>query len=96
MKRLAIFAFVAVLVACGSDDGSSGDATNITVLIGKNEIATQFETMVEDFNASHDDIDVETMPLGGQNAYERMTTLYSSGSAPTIMMMRFLPFMTDC
>ncbi|WP_066174955.1 ABC transporter substrate-binding protein [Bacillus marinisedimentorum] len=80
---------VSLLAACGGSEGSSGsskDKTKISVLIGKPEVIGQFEDMVKEFNSTHD-IEVSVIPLAGQNSYEKMTSLYSSNNAPTIMMM---------
>jgi raffinose/stachyose/melibiose transport system substrate-binding protein len=70
-----------------NDGDSSSDKTEISVLIGKEEIATEFEETVDAFNESHDDINLSIIPLAGVNAFEKMTTLYSSGNAPTILNM---------
>lgn len=73
----------------GSTGGNSGSTkkTEISLLIGKSEIAKQLEDMVKEFNDTHEGIKLSMIPLAGQNAFEKMTALYSSGNAPTIMSM---------
>ncbi|KJD42695.1 MULTISPECIES: ABC transporter substrate-binding protein [Paenibacillus] len=87
------------LAACsGSENSSSsanqrgepakaGSPTEISVLIGKSEIISQFEEMVEHYNTSQDQVKVSIISLGNQNAFDKMTTLYASNNAPTISMM---------
>lgn len=61
------------------------DNTLITFLIGKEEIANQLNETVQAYNASQDLYTVEIMPLAGQNANERMMSLYASNNAPVLM-----------
>ena len=59
---------------------------SITVFMAKPEIAAPFETMLAEYNrlTGHN---VTMIPLpAGQEVYERMTTLYAAGNAPTIAM----------
>ncbi|MCT8137125.1 carbohydrate ABC transporter substrate-binding protein [Anaerobacillus sp. CMMVII] len=101
MKKLFSLLVVAALLtlaACGSGNdqtspetsgstgGGSAKATEITILMGKPEIAKEFEAAVADFS-NETGVKVTIIPLAGANAFERMTSLYSSGNAPTIMMM---------
>ncbi|MBN2981944.1 MULTISPECIES: ABC transporter substrate-binding protein [Cohnella] len=89
LSILLILAFmVSVLAACGggSDGGEeAGSKVEITVLVGKQEIAQQFEEMVKEYNESQDGANVTVVSTAGQNGYERITTLYAAGNAPTIM-----------
>lgn len=96
MKRtlssvLLVILMVSVLAACGggntneSNTGASTEKTKISVLVGKQEIAQQFEEMVKEYNESQDKVEVTLIPTAGQNGYERITTLYASGNAPNIM-----------
>jgi len=62
------------------------EGTEISILLGKPEIAGQFETAVDEFS-DETGIDVTIIPLAGANAFEKMSSLYSSGNAPTISMM---------
>lgn len=103
MKRIYMLILAVLLVilsACGNDTNgnsekekgnakteTSGKATEISILLGKPEIAVQFDEMLAEFQESNKDIKITVIPLAGQNAYEKMTTLYSSKNAPTIMMM---------
>jgi raffinose/stachyose/melibiose transport system substrate-binding protein len=78
-----------LLVGCGKK-GDSGAANNdapvsITILMGKPEVAGQFEKMLADYGKKTG-INITMIPLAGQDAYEKMITLYASGNAPTILM----------
>lgn len=95
MKRMISLALVAVmaltlLAACGKDDSkgnASGGTTEVTLLIGKPEIAAEIENMIKDYNKLQNKAKITIISLGESNAFEKMTTLYSSKNAPTIMMM---------
>lgn len=65
----------------------SGEKVEVTILGNiKAEIKPQFEELVENYNSSQDKYEVVSVPLDG-NAFEKMTALYASGNAPTIMTM---------
>lgn len=93
MKKLALILAAAFLTltlsACGAPAGSAGQAggsgTSITVLMGKPEVGSQFEKMLAEYSAQSG-VNVTMIPLAGQDAYEKMTSLYASGNAPTILM----------
>ncbi|MGZ7445653.1 ABC transporter substrate-binding protein [Paenibacillus sp. TH7-28] len=100
MKRtLSSFLLVGLLslalAACGGkagtdnagagNAGGSGAKTEISVLVGKQEISKQFEEMVQEYNSSQDKVKVSLIPMAGQNGYQRITTLYASNNAPNIM-----------
>jgi raffinose/stachyose/melibiose transport system substrate-binding protein len=75
-------------VACGgsSDNkGGSSEAKEISVLMGKPEVSAQFEEMLKAY-ATETGVKVTMIPLAGQDAYEKMTSLYASGNAPNILM----------
>lgn len=66
---------------------SSGEKIEITILgTLKTEVATQFEEARQAYNESQDKYELVSIPLDG-NAFEKMTSLYASGNAPTIMAM---------
>lgn len=76
--------------APAADGSSSSPAapasdTSITILMGKPEVGKQFEQMLTDYTTKTG-VGVTMIPLAGQDAYEKMTSLYASGNAPTIMM----------
>jgi raffinose/stachyose/melibiose transport system substrate-binding protein len=64
---------------------NSGDTVAITILMGKPEVAGQFEKMLANYGVKTG-VNITLIPLAGQDAYEKMTTLYASGNAPTILM----------
>lgn len=66
---------------------NNGDKIEVTILGNiKTEVATQFEEARQAYNASQDKYELVSIPLDG-NAFEKMTSLYASGNAPTIMTM---------
>ncbi|MFW5736810.1 MAG: ABC transporter substrate-binding protein [Halanaerobium sp.] len=88
IKKLTMILLVLALVfSVNTAVMAQDDVTEISLLIGKPEIAAQLEDMVEAFNDEKDDIELELIPLSGQNAYQRFTSMYSSGNAPTIINM---------
>lgn len=88
LKKLTMFLLVLALVfTLNTGVMAQDEVTEIKLLIGKPEIAEQLEAMVEAFNNEKDDIELELIPLAGQNAYQRFTSMYASGNAPTIINM---------
>lgn len=76
------------LTACSTAPSSQGGTksdVSITILMGKPEVGSQFEAMLKDYT-SKTGVKVTMIPLAGQDAYEKMTSLYASGNAPTILM----------
>ena len=86
---LALLLCLTSLAGCGTGSSGSGggasDGTSITILMGKPEVGKQFEQMLSDYTQATG-VKVTMIPLAGQDAYEKMTSLYASGNAPTIMM----------
>lgn len=81
---------VSVLAGCSSNktaENSTGDKVQVNILMGKPEVAKQFEEMLTEYNNSNKNAKITMIPLGGQNASEKMATLYASKNAPTIMML---------
>lgn len=81
---------ISVLAACGANNNSQNDSTSaekteISVLVGKQEISAQFEKMVKEYNATQDKVTVSLIPTAGQNGYERISMLYASNNAPNVM-----------
>jgi raffinose/stachyose/melibiose transport system substrate-binding protein len=77
---------VVLLAGCSKSSGSkSGRGVSITILMGKPEVAAQFEKMLAEYGEKAG-VNVTMIPLAGQDAYEKMTTLYASGNAPSILM----------
>jgi raffinose/stachyose/melibiose transport system substrate-binding protein len=70
------------------DAGASGEVTELTVLgTLKPEIATQFEAAVEAWNASQSLYQLAIVPLPVGEFLQTATAMYSSGNAPTMMVM---------
>ncbi|MGP3778631.1 ABC transporter substrate-binding protein [Halanaerobium saccharolyticum] len=87
-KKMTMFLLVLALVfTVNAGVMAQDEVTEIQLLIGKPEIAEQLESMVEAFNNENKDIELELIPLAGQNAYQRFTSMYASGNAPTIINM---------
>lgn len=85
-----------ILAACGSGSNNKSDSeqgnsstekkAGFSILIGKPEIAEQFEKTVKQYSKEKN-VEISIIPLGNTTANEKLTTLYSSGNAPTIMML---------
>lgn len=92
-KIVALFAalmFALSLTACGApaggtSGGKGNGGTSITILMGKPEVGSQFEQMLAEYT-KNTGVNVTMIPLAGQDAYEKMTSLYASGNAPNILM----------
>lgn len=68
-------------------DDAASTGTKITFLNTKGEIQAQLEEAAKTFQADTG-IELEIIPTGaGESPFEKMTTLYNSGNAPTISMM---------
>lgn len=78
---------LALLLMLGSLTAFAGsdEKVSITILMGKPEVGSQFEQMLAAYSAETG-VEVTMIPLAGQDAYEKMTSLYASGNAPTILM----------
>lgn len=86
-KALALLIPAVLLAGCGGDDSSNSKRTQVTILgTIKGEIGPQFEDAIEAYNASQEEYELVSLPLDG-NAYEKMTAMYASNNAPTIMVM---------
>ena len=71
-----------------ADEGTAeeGEPVEISFLVTKPEIVTQFEETFSTYMASHPNVTISAIPLSGQTIYEKLTSLYASGNAPTITM----------
>ncbi|MDR1901655.1 MAG: ABC transporter substrate-binding protein [Treponema sp.] len=79
---------LALVIGCSKKQGAqaiSSGGVSITILMGKPEVAAQFEKMLADYGGKTG-VKITMIPLAGQDAYEKMITLYASGNAPSILM----------
>lgn len=75
-----------LLSGCGgSSSGKSENKTEISMLIGKEEIAKELDETIEKYNSTQDKYEVKLIPLAGQNATEKITSLYASKNAPVLI-----------
>jgi ABC-type sugar transport system, periplasmic component len=74
-----------LLTGCSSGGGSSSGKTNVSLLIGKEEIAKELDETIAKYNSSQDKYNVKIIPLAGQNANEKLTSLYASKNAPVLI-----------
>ncbi|MGB8451669.1 MAG: ABC transporter substrate-binding protein [Anaerocolumna sp.] len=65
---------------------SGNEKVEISFLVTKPEIVTQFEETFAGYMESHPNVTISAIPLSGQTIYEKLMTLYSAGNAPTITM----------
>lgn len=82
---IACILVICLFGGCSRSSGAKDDVVSITILMGKPEVAAQFEKMLADYTKKTG-INITMIPLAGQDAYEKMMTLYASGNAPTISM----------
>ncbi len=87
IKRIVWLTAFILIISILSGIGIAKEKTTITILIGKEEIAQQFDETVKFYNATHANLQVKIVPLASQNAYQRMAALYAADNAPTIMQM---------
>lgn len=86
MKKLVgVIMFVAfltmsVLANCAAKK------VEISFLVTKPEIITEFRKTFDAYTATHPNVTISTIPLSGMTIYEKLTSLYVSGNAPTITM----------
>lgn len=64
----------------------NGEKVEISFLVTKPEIVPQFEETFKRYRATHPNVTISAIPLSGQTIYEKLTSLYASGNAPTITM----------
>lgn len=78
-----------LLIGCSNgtknEGGNGSKKTEISMLIGKEEIAKELDETVEAYNNFQDKYQVKVIPLAGQNATEKITSLYASKNAPVLM-----------
>jgi raffinose/stachyose/melibiose transport system substrate-binding protein len=84
-KLIGIIMWVAFLAMSAQVNGSA-QKVEISFLVTKPEIVTEFRKTFDAYTASHPNVSISTIPLSGQTIYEKLTTLYASGNAPTITM----------
>lgn len=72
--------------AVGSTDTGSGEPVEITFLVSKPEAVSQYEEVFQKYHDLNPNVTISTIPLSGQSVVEKMTSLYASGNAPTVMM----------
>jgi raffinose/stachyose/melibiose transport system substrate-binding protein len=96
MKRLLGLVLTLMLVISSFTGCSKATKENsqaqkevkITVLNSKGEIQTQLEEMAKAFMAENPGITVDVIPApAGQSPFEKVTSMYASGNAPTIAML---------
>lgn len=56
----------------------------ISILSAKPEISAQLEAAIKDFEAANTGVTVTLIALNQQNPFEKQTSMYASGNAPTI------------
>jgi raffinose/stachyose/melibiose transport system substrate-binding protein len=73
-------------IKSGKVDSKSDKKIEISILMGKPEIGSQFENMLSFYNSKNPNVNITMIPLAGQDAFAKMTSLYASGNAPSISM----------
>ncbi|MBP1042674.1 carbohydrate ABC transporter substrate-binding protein [Vagococcus sp. BWB3-3] len=85
MKLLSMSMAVSALILAGCGSGGASDRTEVSLLIGKEEIAKELDETVLKYNQSQETYTVKIIPLAGQNATEKLTSLYASKNAPVMV-----------
>lgn len=87
-KRLLISIFLVLfLINLGGGLFASSTKVKITFMSTKGEINPQLEEVFKNFSKDYPNITVELIPVGaGQSPFEKLSTMYASGNAPTIAM----------
>lgn len=78
--------FVSGCTENGNKKGEAGKE-EVSLLIGKEEIAKELDETIAKYNSTQDKYEVKIIPLAGQNATEKLTSLYASKNAPVMMNM---------
>jgi len=84
-KFVGVIMLMAFLVMSVVANGAPAKV-EISFLVTKPEIVTQFRKTFDAYTATHPNVTISTIPLSGQTIYEKLTSLYASGNAPTITM----------
>ncbi|TCL62553.1 raffinose/stachyose/melibiose transport system substrate-binding protein [Hydrogenispora ethanolica] len=84
-KFLGMIMLIAILAMAVVTHGAP-KKVEISFLVTKPEIVTQFRKTFDAYSATHPNVTISTIPLSGQTIYEKLTSLYASGNAPTITM----------
>jgi raffinose/stachyose/melibiose transport system substrate-binding protein len=91
MKKLfvvlaLILTLALALTACG---GGKSDVVKITLMQSKTEIQSDLQTVIDDFNEKHEDIEVELLGTSGDNYATVLQSNFAAdpATAPTIFSM---------
>jgi multiple sugar transport system substrate-binding protein len=83
MSGIAASAAVALLAACGSASGSDGGPSTVEYWLWQDDATdTTWTDLAADFNASHDDVQVNLTTIPLDQYQDRLLTAASSGTAP--------------
>jgi raffinose/stachyose/melibiose transport system substrate-binding protein len=81
---------VSIFTGCGSTSSSSSSSADqkvtITLLNSKGEIETQLEDEAKAFTKVNPNITVQVMPVGSGTTFQKLSSMYAAGNAPTIQM----------
>jgi multiple sugar transport system substrate-binding protein len=83
---VSMAAVLAALAGCGSGGGgSSSGTTQITVWEGYTDVEGKaFQTLVDEFKASHKDIDVKVLETNNDYALQKVLTAVRGGTPPDV------------
>ncbi len=86
MKKFIVFIVFSAFLVMSAVANSAPQKVEISFLVTKPEIVTEFRKTFDAYTATHPNVTISTIPLSGQTIYEKLTSLYASGNAPTITM----------
>jgi multiple sugar transport system substrate-binding protein len=82
---VSVAATVLALAGCGGGSGSSSGKTQITVWEGYTDTEGKaFQQLVDDFQASHSDIDVKVLETNNDYALQKVLTAVRGGTPPDV------------
>jgi multiple sugar transport system substrate-binding protein len=82
---VSVAAALLALAGCGGGGGSSSGTTEITVWEGYTDVEGKaFQQLVDDFQASHQDIDVKVLETNNDYALQKVLTAVRGGTPPDV------------
>src|SRR5262245_6599333 len=82
---VSVAALLCAATGCGGGDESSNGKTQITVWEGYTDVeGDAFHQLVDEFNTSHDDIDVKVLETNNDYVLQKVLTAVRGGTPPDV------------
>ncbi|ACK41838.1 MULTISPECIES: ABC transporter substrate-binding protein [Dictyoglomus] len=86
-KVLSLILVLSFIIFLNLGGLNAAEKVKITLLSTKGEINAALEGVAKDFSKDYPNISLEIIPVGvGQSPFEKLSTMYASGNAPTLAM----------